>query len=144
HRQLMPPRIPELRKSMQKNHEVVVVTTALRIVQTQLAHLRVVKTNRLSIQCGLSLHKVPVVQPGPSARASSSAISISILSNAVENVLPCASVIKESVPPPPRLSCKRKFRAPRLGNSNRSTLPLQMPVKCLLTRSAVTSRTSKG
>src|ERR1051325_1540371 len=80
----------------------------------------------------------------PSRAASSPSTSISIRSNAVENVLPCASVINESVPPPPRLSCRRKLSALRLGSSNRSTSPLQIPRKCSLTRAAVTSRTSRG
>src|SRR5688572_29470967 len=64
--------------------------------------------------------------------------------SAVEKVFPCASVISDSVPPPPRLSCRRKLSAPRLGNSKRSTSPLQIPRKCSLTRDAVTSRTSSG
>src|SRR5438067_8884382 len=73
-----------------------------------------------------------------------SLISISIRSSAVEKVFPCASVISDRVPPPPRLSCKRKFSAPRFGSSNRSTSPWEMPVKCFLTRSAVTSRLNSG
>src|SRR5215213_5561510 len=76
--------------------------------------------------------------------ASRSEISISIRSNAVENVFPCASVINDNVPPPPRLSCSKKFNAPIFGNSNLSTSPRQMPLKCCLTRSAVTSRTRIG
>ncbi len=59
----------------------------------------------------------------PSVRASSSGTSISMRRSAVEKVLPCASVIKESVPPPSRLSCKRKLSTPRFGNSKRSTAP---------------------
>src|ERR1043165_1723494 len=55
--------------------------------------------------------------------ASASLSSISIRSNAVEKVFPCASVINDKVPPPPRLSCNRKLSAPRFGNSNRSTSP---------------------
>src|SRR6185503_7025816 len=76
--------------------------------------------------------------------ASSSATSISIRKSAVEKVFPCASVISESVPPPPRLSCRRKLSAPRFGNSKRSTSPLQIPRKCSFTRDAVTSRASSG
>src|SRR6266850_5249568 len=77
----------------------------------------------------------PILQIRLNSLASLSGISISILNNAVEKVFPCASVIKDNVPPPPRLSCKRKFNAPRFGNSNLSTSPLQMPLKCCLTRS---------
>src|ERR1043166_6885234 len=80
----------------------------------------------------------------PSERASSSGTSISILRSAVEKVLPCASVIRESVPPPPKLSCRRKLSAPMFGSSKRSTAPLQMARKWSLTRSPATSRASRG
>src|SRR6267142_3265698 len=93
---------------------------------------------------GVTPLQSPFLQLRLNSLASRSGISISILNNAVEKVFPCASVIKDNVPPPPRLSCKRKFNAPRFGNSNLSTSPLHMPLKCCLTRSAVTSRTRRG
>src|SRR5437868_2326248 len=83
-------------------------------------------------------------QVNPSLLDSSSEISMYILNSAVENVFPCASVIKDTVPPPSRLSCRRKFNAPRFGSSNLSTSPLTIPLKCSLTRASVTSRTSNG
>jgi hypothetical protein len=43
--------------------------------------------------------------------------SISIRSSAAPNVLPCASIRSDKVPPPPSASCSRKFNAPRFGNS---------------------------
>ncbi len=76
--------------------------------------------------------------------AISSGISISIRRRAVLKVLPWASCFKVMVPPPPSASCSKKFKAPKLGNSNRSTFPLQIPAKCSLTRSAVTFSTRRG
>ena len=43
------------------------------------------------------------VHPTPSVAASLSGTSMFIRRSAVENVLPCASVIRLSVPPPPRM-----------------------------------------
>ena len=44
-------------------------------------------------------------------------------SSAVENTLPCASVLSDSVPPPSSAPCSRKLSALRFGSSNRSTPP---------------------
>src|SRR5690606_34055189 len=79
-----------------------------------------------------------------SARTTSSGTSPSMRSSAVENVLPCASVISETVPPPSSASCNRKFSAYRLGSSYRSTSPFTIEPKCCFTRSAVTSSASSG
>src|SRR5947207_757113 len=68
HRQLMAPRIPELGKSMQKDHELVVITAALRIVQAYLPNLGVIKTSCPFVNCRLSLHRL-IVQASPSDRA---------------------------------------------------------------------------
>src|SRR5690348_13677566 len=61
-------------------------------------------------------------------------ISICIARSAAPKVLPCASVRSETVPPPPRAPCNRKFSAPRLGSSKRSTGPSTKSPKCALTR----------
>src|SRR6266852_1662613 len=110
-------------------------------MQTHVVYLSVALPYPALLEGRLRLHDD---QPKPIDLASSSVISISILNSAVENVLPCASVISDNVPPPPRLSCKRKLSAPRFGSSNRSTCPLQIPLKCSFTRAAVTSRTNNG
>src|SRR3954464_12595495 len=49
-------------------------------------------------------------------RASASGMSMIIRSSAVEKTFPCASVLRESVPPPSRAPCKRKLSALRLGS----------------------------
>src|SRR5262249_5474545 len=119
----MTPGVPKLREPVKQDYKLVVFLAALGIVKPKIADLSVIVSNRTLVECGAGFHDYL----NPSDRASSSGISICILSIAVEKVLPCASVISESVPPPPRLSCRRKFSAPRFGNSNRSTSPLQIP-----------------
>ncbi len=64
-----------------------------------------------------------------------SSTSMVMRSIALERVFPCASFFSETVPPPPRLLWSRKLSASRLGSSNRSTGPKQMPSKCFLTAS---------
>ena len=66
----------------------------------------------------------------PASRASSSGTSRTRRSSAVENTLPCASVLSESVPPPSSAPCSRKLSAPRFGSSKRSTSPVMSPSKC--------------
>ena len=67
----------------------------------------------------------PGWRPRPLTRiATSSGTSISMRSRAVLNTFPCASVIRETVPPPSRAPWRRKFTAQRLASSKRSTGPL--------------------
>src|SRR4051812_45888979 len=80
----------------------------------------------------------------PSRRASASGTSIIIRNSAVEKTFPCASVLRESVPPPSSAPCKRKLSALRLGISYRSTSPVITPRKCSRTRSRVTYFSSSG
>ena len=63
---------------------------------------------------------------------------------AAPSVLPCASTRSDTVPPPPSASCSRKFSAPMLASSNRSTRPFTSSPKMRATRSAVTSRSRMG
>src|SRR5690606_34470427 len=68
----------------------------------------------------------------------------SMRSIAVEKVLPCASVMSGTVPPPSSAPCNRKLSALRFGSSYRSTSPLIISAKCSRTRSAVRSFSSSG
>ena len=65
-------------------------------------------------------------------------------SSAVESTLPWASVLSEMVPPPSKAPWSKKFNACKLGSSNRSTVPVIMPLKCRATLAAVTCLTSVG
>src|ERR1700737_3548972 len=65
----------------------------------------------------------------PNRFASGSGTSMTIRSNAVENTFPCASVLRERVPPPASAPCSRKLSAFRFGSSKRSTSPSIMPRK---------------
>src|SRR6266568_7130731 len=65
--------------------------------------------------------------------------SISILRNADDSDFPKASLLSDRDAPPFSAPCSTNFSASTLGTSKRSTLPVTIPSKCCLTRSAVTS-----
>src|SRR5436305_7739252 len=115
--------------------------------EEKLGHLAVDRVLLLRPGESNSTHDAPPFDPqmaharasgAPSRRASASGMSIVIRNSAVEKTFPCASVLRESVPPPSSAPCKRKLSALRLGSSYRSTSPVITPRKCSATRSRVT------